>query len=172
MKVVFRVALVLLTAAVLYRGVFTQLRVFNVVANVLLLIAIAAGIAGGPDRGAIVGFFAGLTFDLLLPLAPVGLSALSFCIVGFVVGRYQSTVVRSAVWVKMAIAALASAGGMLLYIGVGQLVNQVNFLQRPWVLIVVVISVINGLLAPPAVRIMRWALDISSREIRTAGALR
>jgi rod shape-determining protein MreD len=166
MKVAFRVALVLLCAAVLYRGLFVQLPLFGVIANVLLLVAIAAGIAGGPDRGAMVGFFAGIVFDLLLPLNPIGLSALSFCLVGYVVGRYQASVVRSAFWVKMATAALASAGGMVLYIGIGQLVGQVNFLQRPVWPKIVVISVVNGLLAPLAVRIMRWALDISSRQLR------
>lgn len=172
MKVGFRVVLVVLTTAVLYRGLFVQLPIMGVIAVPLLLIAIAAGIAGGPDRGAMVGFFAGLIYDLLLPLAPVGLGALSFCIVGFVVGRYQATVVRSATWLKMAIATLASAGGMLLYVGVGLLVNQENFLQRPIWPIIVVVSVINGLLSPLAVRIMRWAFDISSRELRAVGAMR
>jgi rod shape-determining protein MreD len=165
-KAGFRVALVLITAAVLYRGLFVQLRVFDVIANVMLLCAIAAGIAGGPDRGAIVGFFAGITYDLMLPTSPVGLNALTFCLVGFVVGRYQGTVVRSAMWVTMAIAGLASAGGMLLYIGIGQLVNRENFLNRPLWSIIAVIAVVNALLAPLAVRVMRWALDISSRELR------
>src|SRR5690349_10149645 len=113
----------------------------GVIAVPLLLVAIAAGIAGGPDRGAIVGFFAGLVYDLLLPLAPVGLAALCFCLVGFVVGRYQATVVRSATWLKMTIATLASAGGMVLYVGVGLLVNQENFLQRPIWPIILIVSV-------------------------------
>lgn len=172
MKVGFRVFLVLFTTAVLYRGLFVYLPVFGVIAVPLLLIAIAAGIAGGPDRGAVVGFFAGLTFDLVLPLAPIGLSALCFCIVGFVVGRYQGTVVRSAAWMKIAIATVASAGGMLLYVGVGQLVNQVNFLQRPVWPVVVVVAVVNGLLSPLAVPILRWAFDISARELRAIGAAR
>lgn len=172
MKVAFRVSLVLLCTAVLYRGLFVQLPVMGVIAVPLLLIAIAAGIAGGPDRGAMVGFFAGLTYDLLLPLAPIGLSALAFCIVGYALGRYQATVVRSAVWVKMGIATLASAGGMVLYIAVGQLVSQENFLQRPVWPTVLVVSVINGLLAPLAVRVMQWAFDLSARQLRAAGALR
>ncbi|MBI2703854.1 MAG: rod shape-determining protein MreD [Actinobacteria bacterium] len=165
MKVSFRIFVVLFTAAVLYRGFFVQVPLFGVIANVLLLLAIAGGIVGGADRGAIVGFFAGLTYDLLVD-NPIGLSALSFCLVGFVVGRYQATVVRSARWVSMSIAALASAGGMLLYIGIGQLVNQVNFLQRPVWPIIVVISAINGLLSPLAILIMRWAFDVSARDFR------
>ena len=170
MRVAFRVFLVLLTTAVLYRGLFVQIPVFGVIAVPLLLVAIAAGIAGGADRGAIVGFFAGLTFDLLLPLGVLGLNALCFCLVGLVVGRYQTTVVRSATWMKVAIAALASAGGMVLYVGIGQLVSQVNLTQRPIWPVIVVVSVINGLLAPPAVRVMRWAFDISSRDLRAIGA--
>src|SRR5690349_18376428 len=137
----------------------------GVIAVPLLLLAIAAGIAGGPDRGAMVGFFAGITYDLLVD-NPIGLTALAFCLVGFVVGRYQATVVRSARWVSMSIAALASAGGMVLYIAVGQLVNQVNFLQRPLWPVILVVSVINGLLSPLAIIIMRWALNVSARELR------
>lgn len=166
MRVAGRVALVLVSAAVIYAAVFVQFRIAGVAANVLLLVAIAAGIAGGPERGAFVGFFAGLTYDLLLPTGAIGLSALTFCLVAYVVGRYQGTVVRAARWVTMAIAGLASAAGMVLYVALGQLVNQTTLLQRHLWVVVGVISVVNALLAPFAVRIMRWALDLSSHDLR------
>jgi rod shape-determining protein MreD len=159
------VALVLLTVAVFYSAVCVQIRIAGVAANVLLLCAVAAGIAGGPERGAMVGFFAGVLYDLLLPTGPIGLSALTFCIVAYVVGRYQGTVVRAASWLTMAIAGLASAAAMVLYVAFGQLVNQTNMLQKRLWVVVLVISVINALLAPLFVRIMRWALDISSRDL-------
>jgi rod shape-determining protein MreD len=157
---------VLFSAAFLYCALFSQLRIAGVAANVLLLCAIAAGIAGGPERGALVGFAAGLLYDLLLPVSAIGLSALTFCIVGYVVGRYQGTVVRAARWVTMGIAGLASAAAMVLYVALGQLVNQANLLQRHLWVVVLVISVVNALLAPLAVWIMRWALDLSSRDLR------
>ncbi len=53
MKAVVRVALVLFTAAVLEQGVFSQLRIAGAAADVLLLAAIAAGLVGGADAGAL-----------------------------------------------------------------------------------------------------------------------
>ena len=85
MKVVLRVAVILFTAAVLERGLFSQLRIDGVAADVLLLVAISAGMVGGSDDGAVVGFFAGLTLDLLVQ-TPLGLSALAYCVTGYVVG--------------------------------------------------------------------------------------
>jgi rod shape-determining protein MreD len=168
MKVVLRVALVIFSAAVLYRGLFSQVRIAGVAVYLLLLVAIAAGIAGGPDRGAVVGFFSGIAMDLLLPDSPFGLSALTFCIVAYVVGRYERSVTRSARWVVMLTAGVASAAGMVLYIGLGQLLNQQNLLQRPFWLVLVVVSVANAFLAPLAVRILRWALDLNHRNMRVA----
>ncbi len=167
-RVLFRTTLVLLSAAVLYRGLFVQLRVAGVVANVFLLCAVAAGIAGGPERGAVVGFFAGLLMDLVLPSGPVGLGALTFCLVGYFVGRAQGSVVRSARWVTMLTAAVASAAGTLAYVGIGQIVNQVNLLQRQLWVVVLIVSVVNAVLAPLAVRILRWSLDVSSGWLRPA----
>ena len=51
----------------------------------MLLLAISAGIAAGPEWGALTGFIAGIAFDLVLQ-TPFGLSALSYCIVGYLVG--------------------------------------------------------------------------------------
>ena len=80
-KIIVRVALVVVSAAMFQRGLFTQITIAGVQGDVLLLLAIAGGIALGPDRGAIIGFIAGLTFDLFL-YSPLGLRALVFCLVG------------------------------------------------------------------------------------------
>ena len=85
---------VLFSAAVLQRGLFSQLRIAGVSVDVFLLLAIAGGMMLGPERGAIFGFFAGLTLDLLVQ-TPLGLSALVYCLVGFGTGRLQGTVLRA-----------------------------------------------------------------------------
>ncbi|MCB0972695.1 MAG: rod shape-determining protein MreD, partial [Acidimicrobiales bacterium] len=43
--------------------------------DVMVLVAVMAGLVAGPDRGAILGFAAGLAFDVVLT-TPLGLSAL------------------------------------------------------------------------------------------------
>ena len=82
---------------VLQVGLFAQLPVDGARADVMILLGIAAGFVGGPERGAIVGFAAGLAIDLVLP-TPLGLSALVYCIVGYLVGRISGTCRRSSWW--------------------------------------------------------------------------
>ena len=43
---------------------------FGVQGDLMLLVAIAAGLAAGPDRGATIGFAAGLAYDLMLARRP------------------------------------------------------------------------------------------------------
>ncbi|MCB1262803.1 MAG: rod shape-determining protein MreD, partial [Acidimicrobiales bacterium] len=81
-----RLALVLLSTLALQKGLSSHLYVFGVAPNVLLLMTIAAGLSSTPDRGAIVGFFAGLSFDFITQ-GPLGLGSLSYCLVGFAAGR-------------------------------------------------------------------------------------
>jgi rod shape-determining protein MreD len=158
MKVVFRVALVVTSAAVLQVGVFSQLPVAGVRAMVLLLLAITGGMVLGPDRGAILGFIAGLVFDLLL-VTPLGLCALVFCLCGFVAGRFQSSVTRSSRWRLMVNVGIGSAMGYGLLVVVGWVLGQHNMLSERLAVIVLVVSGLNALLAPLAMRAVRWAWD-------------
>lgn len=157
-KVVVRVGLVIVSAAMLQRGLFSQVTIAGVQGDVLLLLAIAGGIALGPDRGAIVGFIAGLTFDLFL-YSPLGLRALVFCLVGYVAGRYQSSVTRSSRTRLMGTVFVASALATTALSVVGWVLGQSNMWSGRLPLIVLVISAINGLLAPLAVGALRWAWE-------------
>ena len=65
------------------------LPIAGVSADLLILLAVVGGLTLGPDRGAIVGFAAGLSYDIFLQ-SPLGLRALVFCLVGFVAGRWSS----------------------------------------------------------------------------------
>lgn len=157
-KVVVRVALVMASAAVLQRGLFTQVTIAGVQGDLLLLLAIAGGIALGPDRGAIIGFISGLIFDLFL-YTPLGLRALVFCLVGYVTGRYQSSVTRSSRLRLMASVFAASALATTALSVVGWVLGQSNMWSGRLPAIVLVISTINALLAPLAVGALRWAWE-------------
>jgi rod shape-determining protein MreD len=163
-KAVVRVAIILLSAAVLERGLFSQLRIHGVAADVLLLVAISAGMIGGSDDGAIVGFFAGLTLDLLVQ-TPLGLSALSYCVVGYVVGLAQGAVVRSTRWQPPALAFAASVLGVVLYVVASLVVGRSGLFNRHLITIIVVVASVNAVLIGPMNRAMRWALgEASSRR--------
>lgn len=157
-KIAFRCSLVVLTAMVLQRGLFSQLRVGGAVADVLLLLAVAAGLAAGPDRGARFGFAAGLAMDLLLQ-GPLGLTALTFAVVGHVAGRYQGSVVRSGRLRTRLTVFAASVLGYLLYVLVGWVLGQRNMVSGDLPLVLFVVGTANFLLAPVALRVIRWAFD-------------
>lgn len=157
MKVVLRVAVILFTAAVLERGVFSQLRIDGVAADLLLLVAISAGMVGGSDDGAAVGFFAGLTLDLLVQ-TPLGLSALAYCVTGYVVGMAQGAVVRSTRWQPPALAFAASFLGIGLYVVASLVVGRSGLIDRHLLTIMLVVAVVNAILIGLVNRPMRWAL--------------
>jgi rod shape-determining protein MreD len=156
-KAVARVALVLVTAAVLEQGLLSVARIDGVAADVLLLVAVSAGIVGGPDLGALVGFFAGLTLDLLLP-APLGLAALAYCLSGYAVGALHGTSVRTSRWQGPALAAAGSALGIVAYVLVARVVGRTGLWNTHLFTVVLVVALVNAVLAPLAIRLMGWAL--------------
>ena len=155
-KIAFRVGLVVLSTAVLQRGLFSQLRIGHVTADIFLLLAVVGGLTAGPDRGAVMGFISGLTLDLLLQ-SPLGLTALTYCVVGFVSGRYQLSVTRSSRWRLMLSTGIGSAMGYGLLVVVGWVLGQHNMLTARLPLVLVVVGGANALFAPVAVRVLRWA---------------
>lgn len=158
MRTGFRYGLVLLSAVVLYLGVFRHLRLAGVAVDVFLLLAVVGGLTLGPDRGAVVGFTAGLALDLLGQW-PLGLLALSYCLVGFVAGRYQASVVRSSRLRLMVTTGACSALGWGLTAVVGWMLGQRNMVSDHLPVVIGVLSLTNGLLAPLAARALRWAWD-------------
>jgi rod shape-determining protein MreD len=156
-NVVVRLPPVLLAAVVLHTAVFPHLRLFGVAADVLLLLPIAAGIAAGPERGAFVGFLAGLLADCFLQ-TPFGLSALTACLVGWCVGAFQTGMLQAAAWVPMVTAFVATAVGIVAFALVGAMLGEDQLVSTRLFTIVAVASALNAVLGPAAVKVMRWAV--------------
>lgn len=151
-----RLAAVLLAALVLHTSVLASVRVGDVQPQLMLLLAVAAGLLGGPERGAAVGFAAGLAADLLVA-TPLGLSALTFCLVGFAVGGVQSGIIRSAWWIAPVTATAATAAGVVLYGLLGALIGQAHFVSPRLVVVALGAAAMNAVLAAPVVRAVSWA---------------
>jgi rod shape-determining protein MreD len=156
-----KVALVIFTAVLLQVSVVARLPIFGVRGDIVLLVAIAAGLESDAEHGAIVGFFAGLTFDLLLD-TPVGLSALSYCLVGFVVGTFQGAVLRTTWWIPVLATVIASALGVLIFALLDGVLGQATVEPSRLPAIVAVVALLNGLLSRPACWALRHALSESS----------
>lgn len=162
---VVRWGLIVLTAFLLQVGVVADLGLFGVHPELMLLLAICAGLAGGPVRGAEIGFVAGLMADLLLQ-SPLGVSALAFALVGFGVGTIEESVIRSSKLISIALAAMASAVGTLLYAAIAQMLGQRSLADpRLWV-IVGIVSLLNAVLCVPVLALCRWAEGSALRTVR------
>ncbi|HEX2698681.1 MAG TPA: rod shape-determining protein MreD [Acidimicrobiales bacterium] len=153
-----RLAIVLLLALTLHQSLFVTLRVDDAHPQVMLLVAVAGGLLAGAERGALIGFAAGLLADLFVQ-TPLGLSALTFALVGFVVGSLQTGIVHTAWWIAPVTALLASFSGILLYGVLGAIIGQSHFVSPRLVIVAAGVGAMNAALAVPIVRAMAWALD-------------
>jgi rod shape-determining protein MreD len=160
---VSRVGLVVLLFVIVQQTLMLDLRVGGVHPDIMVLLPIAAGIVGGPARGASMGFGAGLVADLFLP-TPFGLSALVGSLVGFGVGAMTLALDRSALWLAPLVALGASATYEALYAVLGSVLGQPQMLHVDLLRIIVVVSVTNAVLAVPALRLVTWALPAASIE--------
>ena len=159
-----RVPPLLLLAVVLHTAVFPQLRAFDVAPDVMLLLAIAAGIAGGPERGATTGFACGLIADCFLQ-TPFGLSSLAYSLVGWGVGSFQTRILHATWWIPVLTAAVATAAGVLLFAALGAVVGQDHLISMRLVPIVAVCALWAALLSTALVRLARWALMIDPTRV-------
>jgi rod shape-determining protein MreD len=152
-----RAPLLVAGVLVLHISLLASVRVGGVAPDSMLLLAVAAGVSGGPTRGAVLGFACGLGMDLFLQ-TPLGLSALVFSLVGYTVGTLQTGVLRSTWWIPLLTALVASAAGEVLYAVVGGVVGQANMVTTRLPYIAAMVAVLNTALAPVALRLMQWAL--------------
>lgn len=151
-----RLPLMLIAALLLQTTVLVRLRVFGVMPDFMLLVAVAAGLTAGPTRGAGLGFASGMVIDMFLP-TPLGLSALVFTLVGYGVGVANTGVMRSAWYIPMLTAGAASVAGVVLYAVAGSVLGE-QMLTGHLVTIALVVGVSNAVLAPVAVRLVGWSL--------------
>lgn len=155
LMVAVRMSLVLVVALTLQLSIGTQVEIFDARGDLMLLVAIAAGLATGPERGATLGFVTGIAYDLMLQ-TPFGLSALTYGFVAFLAGSLQDSVLRAAWWIPVGTAVAASAVGVILYGVFGTVVGE-ELVGWSLLRIAAVVAVLNGFMALPIVHVVRWA---------------
>jgi len=148
---------VIFTALLVQVTVLSRVRIFGVVPNLMLLVAVAAGITGGPARGAAIGFASGMAFDIFLE-TPLGLSALVFCIVGYTVGAAETGILRAAWWIPVLTAFVAGAAGEAMFAVAAQFVGRPDLLTARLAVVMVIVGITSGILALPVVRVVGWSL--------------
>ncbi len=159
-----KTALVLVTALILQVSLVARFSLDGARGDLLLLVTVSAAVAYGPEKGAIVGFAAGLAFDLVVD-TPFGLSALVYCVAGFGVGLFQGSVLRVAWWMPVASVTVGSAAAVVLYGLLAAMLGEGSLSAPPLLTVAVVVAMLNGLLAPLSTRLMHWALaDTEQRD--------
>ena len=90
----------MLAAVLLQTTVLPQLTLFGAAPDLVLLVTISMGLLEGPVAGAAVGAAGGLLEDLLLT-AITGLTALTYLLVGYAVGKVRPYVQSTSVLVPV-----------------------------------------------------------------------
>jgi rod shape-determining protein MreD len=156
-RVVLRLVLVTFVLLIIQSTVMQSIRLDHVHPDLLWLLPITAALLDGPETGAIVGFWSGLAFDLVLP-TPFGLSALVGCIIGYSVGMAAGAVDRRASWLTPVAALLGSVAADMLFAVLGGILGQRQMVQIDFLVLGFVIAVSSAILVVPVNRAMRWAI--------------
>ncbi len=138
-----RLALLILAVVVLQTTLFSAgLRVFGVMPDLGLVLTVAVAFYLGPERGAAFGFLTGLAVDVFLS-TPLGVSALSFSLVGYGVGVVQGGLVRSSRWVAPVMGALGGLAGGVLFVAIAALAGQDQLLALSSVRVILMASAVR-----------------------------
>ena len=154
-----RLLMVGLPVLALQTTLLADMRPAGVAIQAMLLLSVAGGIAGGPERGALAGFVMGFLFDLVLT-SPLGLHALVYGLAGFLAGYINSLTIDHPRWLVVLVVGVASAAATAIYPVAAALIGEPVVFSPRLITIVVVVSVANMALAVPALWLMRWALQV------------
>ncbi|MCP5030141.1 MAG: rod shape-determining protein MreD [Actinomycetia bacterium] len=147
----------MLITLLLQHALFDELRLFDASGDLLVLLVVAAALTSGPDRGALAGFTIGLVADLVV-VSPFGLTVLTYTIVGWLVGSLRMVAVDPRGVHTSITSALAGAASVLLFVGLGVIAGQDQFLERQALTVAAVVAVWALVLGPFAYRLFNWAV--------------
>ena len=155
---IFKMTVIMLIALVLQLSLFTQVQFFGVSLDFMLALSVAAGLAAGPDRGAVIGFFSGLLIDLLVQ-TPFGLSALTYALIGYLAGSASTMAAAATRWFPFAVGFCGGLAGVTIFVLLGELVGEPMLQNSDLPTIAGVVAVTTALLTPPLRRLLTWALQ-------------
>ena len=160
-----RCFLLIVSLVVLQTALFTSLRVFGVGPDLLLVATIAVAYERGAEAGAVFGFVSGLAIDCFLS-SPLGVSALTFALVGYGIGVFQSGLIRSSRWMAPVLGGIGGLVGGILWVVIAALAGQEDLFVAGTVRILLIASLYDALVAVVIFPFARWAVgdhDFSRR---------
>lgn len=154
---------VALLALAIQRVVFASFSIADVKVQFVLALVVAAGAAGGSDRGAVAGFVLGLLVDLS-GNTPVGLVALAYGLGGMTAG-YIQTLAPDAQWYLQALfAGLGAAVGEAAIPAVDVVAGNSGWMTKELFVEVPVVALAAMLFAPALMWPGRWMMGVKRKK--------
>lgn len=116
-------ALLGITGAALQTSLFGSLTLTGTKPELLLLLALALAIVDGPAVGATAGFAFGLLTDVLVQ-SPAGITALTFTLAGYGVGRIRAQLQTPTAGMPMIMISVTTVLAVLAYGGFSTLLGE------------------------------------------------
>lgn len=147
----------------LQRTIFVELQVDGVIIQVMMATAAAAGVAGGSERGALVGFVFGVMFDLVEG-TPLGSTAIAMTIAGVVGGLLALVAADPQWWLNALFTGLGTAAGAMTIPVVRLFIGETEPFQDRLTVVVPVVAVAAAVMSPVLVPLGRWCLRMKRPE--------
>lgn len=147
----------------LQRTLFTELKPFGVIIQIVLAFAASAGAAGGPERGAVTGFALGIMFDLAVG-SPLGSSAIVMGIAGSIAGWVDLIRIDTTWWLAAAFVGLGAGVGEAMVPVVRRFIGEEDAFVPEMATIVPVVAVGAAISSIALVPLSRWALKLGRPE--------
>lgn len=155
-----RLVLVGLIALSLQTTLFADVRPFGIAAQVMLLLAVAAGATYGFEVGAIAGLTLGFMYDCVLN-TPLGLCSLVFGGAAAAAGALPFFIREPSWWLKIGAVAVATLVAELVFPFALTMVGIGGWVRPRMILVALGVTVINVVVAPIALVVSRWTLKVS-----------
>jgi len=147
----------------LQRTIFVEIQIDGVIIPIMMAMSAAAGVAGGSERGAVVGFTLGIMFDLAEG-TPLGSTATAMTIAGAVGGLLALIAADPHWWLEAIFAALGTAAGVVMVPLLRGFIGEAEPFQRQLGVVVAVSAVAAAVLSPLFVPLGRWCLRMRRPE--------
>ena len=154
---VLRMTPVVLVALLLQLTLFVEVRVAGVAPELLVLVAVLAGLFAGAHRGSLIAFVVGLLWDIYLT-APLGMAAVTFALVAYALGGVTEDLFHDTRIQTVAVVFVGTAASVTGYALLGEVLGQHGLMDDNLLRIVLLSSAMNAAISLPAAPAVRWAL--------------
>lgn len=140
------IGLIILFNLIFQSTLFQWIEIYGVVPNTALILVISFSIYSGKNRGAIIGFFTGILQDIIFGRM-IGLNALIFMIVGYLVGFMDQKIFKDSLLIPFTLTILTTilyeTTNLLLIFLLGYRIELLSIIKKVLVIEVIYNSVVS-----------------------------